>query len=77
MTTPYEAHRLAREILYGVLNRCPLEGQVEDCHTCMIRDQAQSLRDQWKLDSRTVDFVDLARKYRECMERNMGQAKTA
>ena len=59
---------LARSVLYGCLNRCPLECSLEDCQFCEMREESVNLRHQWLLQLDDADCMLLARKHRECIE---------
>lgn len=64
---PYEV-QLAREQLYGLLNRCPLEGDSEHCEFCRWRDEPLDLRHRWLLDLEDEECLTMAHKHRECLE---------
>jgi hypothetical protein len=63
----YEA-QLAREQLYCLLNRCPLEGNSDDCQFCRWREEPLDLRHHWLLELDDEECIELARKHRDCLE---------
>lgn len=70
----YEA-QLAREQLYGLLNRCPLENNAETCEFCRWRDEPLDLRHRWLLDLDDEECLALARKHHECIESQLHEQK--
>lgn len=71
---PYEV-QLAREMLYSVLSRCPLEGSDDDCQLCELRERSLHERQQWLLDLDDHDVMQLAIKHRECVEAQVHAAE--
>lgn len=71
---PYEA-QLAREQLYGLLNRCPLEGNSDDCEFCRWREEPLDLRHRWLLELEDAECVAMSHKHRECLESQIHDAK--
>jgi len=65
---------LARDVLYGALNRCPLECSLQDCQFCEMREEPLNLRHQWLLQLDDVECVTLARKHRECVRSQIDEA---
>lgn len=63
---PYEVE-LAREMLYAVLSRCPLEGSTEDCQLCSTRQQPLADRQRWLLALDDDECLRLAREHRACI----------
>lgn len=65
---------LAREVLYGALNRCPLEScdcELGDCELCELRRMSLNARHRWLLDLDDTECLELARKHRECIHHQL------
>lgn len=63
---PYEVE-FAREMLYTVLSRCPLEGAVENCRLSAVREQPLAVRQRWLRELDDAECLRLAREHRACI----------
>lgn len=76
---PNHAHRarLAREVLYGILDGCRLEGNSGDCRSCFLNHERRHLLKRWVTEFHKVDFVALANKHHECLDAAAPSPETA